>query len=690
MTGTLTANSASAADASQFKAGNIISDETFYNGNALSANVIQSFIASKEASCTASRGQPCLKDYRVSTPTIAATSFCATYNGRSNEPASDIIQRVGAACGISQEVLLVLLEKEQGLVSSIAPSAQQYRAATGYGCPDTADCDANYYGFFNQVYNAASQFQRYTQTSSTRGYQPGRYNNIQWHPNAACGSSSVYIENQATANLYIYTPYQPNSAALANYYGSGDGCSSYGNRNFSRIFNDWFGSPTEGRLKSASFEGGSSDGWGGSNGPINQLVAYGPQQAQHGNYFLATNTSVAGRAMTQDVARTTVVGEQVAATIWVRSASGRPYAGTMAVWGLGGSGNEQANKSFTATDQWQEIVVKLPIRKENRSKIRLDIYLQNTSDTLWIDNASMVFGAAPPVQNLAANPSFEGSFANWVPGNGFMNRQIYNDPALTQSGSWFAASNTPVAERSFSQTVSVPAGSTGKFVFSVWLRSSSDTVPFNGTVALWGLGAQSKPMNLTRFAVGNTWTKVDVEVDLGSSGSSALKAEVYMANTTDTLWLDNAVLAQNVLRASSFEGNVFAPWERSGSEVNTQVRSSSTALAAKDGSYFAATNTSTAGGSIRQDVQRQTTPGHTYTAEVWVRSEDGQPFNGVLALWALGGTTEATSLPFTAGAEWTRVMIELPIREENHTTLRLETYQSTTAGNLLVDATRVY
>ena len=52
----------------------------------------------------------------------------------------------------------------------------------------------------------------------------------------------MYIQNQATANLYIYTPYQPNAAALNNLFGSGDGCSAYGNRNFWRLFSDWFGS----------------------------------------------------------------------------------------------------------------------------------------------------------------------------------------------------------------------------------------------------------------------------------------------------------------------------------------------------------------------------------------------------------------------------------------------------------------
>jgi hypothetical protein len=52
----------------------------------------------------------------------------------------------------------------------------------------------------------------------------------------------VNIQTQATAGLYNYTPYQPNSAALANLSGTGDSCSAYGNRNFWRYFNDWFGS----------------------------------------------------------------------------------------------------------------------------------------------------------------------------------------------------------------------------------------------------------------------------------------------------------------------------------------------------------------------------------------------------------------------------------------------------------------
>ena len=50
------------------------------------------------------------------------------------------------------------------------------------------------------------------------------------------------MQNTATASLYTYTPYQPNPASLASYPGQGDACSSYGNRNFHRMFTDYFGS----------------------------------------------------------------------------------------------------------------------------------------------------------------------------------------------------------------------------------------------------------------------------------------------------------------------------------------------------------------------------------------------------------------------------------------------------------------
>lgn len=244
----VTVESAEAADGGAFDPGYIISDAQFFDGTALNAAGVQAFLDARVPTCRATTGPTCLRHYSADVPYRAGEAGrCNAIAAAGTQSAARILEIVGQACGISQKSLIVLLEKEQGLVSSTAPTTRMYRSATGYGCPDTADCDAAYYGFFNQVYMAALQFKRYAANPTGWRYRAGQDNAILYHPNAACGSRNVYIRNQATAGLYIYTPYTPNAAALANLYGIGDGCSSYGNRNFWRMYSDWFGSPTGSR-----------------------------------------------------------------------------------------------------------------------------------------------------------------------------------------------------------------------------------------------------------------------------------------------------------------------------------------------------------------------------------------------------------------------------------------------------------
>lgn len=232
-------DSAAAADAADWNPGNIIDDSVFYDGNAMGSPEIQAFMERQVRNCQS--GYTCVKDYRQNTDNRPVDKYCNGYSGAPNESASTIIDKVARSCGISQKALLVLLQKEQGLITSTAPSSWNYSAATGQGCPDTAPCDAATAGFFYQVYYAARQFEVYRLNPTWWGYQSGRWNNILYNPNGGCGTQRVFIENAATAGLYIYTPYVPNQAALNNLYGTGDGCSAYGNRNFWRTFTDWFG-----------------------------------------------------------------------------------------------------------------------------------------------------------------------------------------------------------------------------------------------------------------------------------------------------------------------------------------------------------------------------------------------------------------------------------------------------------------
>lgn len=251
---------AQALSGAEFDPGNIISDSTFFNGSAMSEGQVQAFLDSYIGSC---RNANCLNVKRLDTASRPADQMCGAYAGAAGERVSRILAKVSQACGINPQVLLVTLQKEQSLVTgdiARGPSDARLERAMGYACPDTANggCDPSFGGVYNQLYKAAWQFKRYANPAGTSNFftwfRPGTTAAVQYSPNAACGTRPVTIRNQATANLYYYTPYTPNGAALTNLRGTGDACSAYGNRNFWVYFNDWFGSPTAPAQPIGSFE----------------------------------------------------------------------------------------------------------------------------------------------------------------------------------------------------------------------------------------------------------------------------------------------------------------------------------------------------------------------------------------------------------------------------------------------------
>ena len=304
---------AQAADLSQFDAGNIISDSIFFSGDALSESQVQAFLNQKVPNCTINNGDPshaagagygstniadvCLKDYWQRTPSMAAQSgACAAYSGASGgESAASIIAKVGQACNVSQKVLLVLLEKEQSLITDSWPTVRQINQATGFACYDNGQpCVQDYAGFFYQVWSAARQFQRYSSAPFT-WYPVGQTSNVAYQANRPdCGTKAVFISNRATAALYYYTPYTPNAAALAAGYGTGDSCSAYGNRNFYQLYVDWFGSSKGFSVASTFYDQYTATG--GGNGFLGSptgtyscgLVAGGCYQTFQGGYIFTS------------------------------------------------------------------------------------------------------------------------------------------------------------------------------------------------------------------------------------------------------------------------------------------------------------------------------------------------------------------------------------------------------------------
>jgi len=307
-------SSALALSGSDFNPGRIIDDLVFFNKNSMSVTQIQNFLNSKVPTCdtnhtgfTGSTGtiysSPfiCLKDfyenpdapYTVSftykntsgvdtagnrtyyennsyrytslTPVYTNGDYTQGYSLKGTmtnvagvKPAgaisaAQIIYNAAQTYNINPQVLLVTLQKEQGLITDTWPASWQYQAAMGYGCPDTAPCSAGYAGFSKQVISTAYQFRRYTDSPDSYNFKGGTTRYVQYNPTSSCGGSNLYLQNQATANLYNYTPYQPNSGALINMsdYSSGSTstCGAYGNRNFFWYFTKWFNSTYSSLIK---------------------------------------------------------------------------------------------------------------------------------------------------------------------------------------------------------------------------------------------------------------------------------------------------------------------------------------------------------------------------------------------------------------------------------------------------------
>jgi|GEM_PF-902975 len=256
----------SALSPGDFNAGYIISDNVFTNKSSMRVDQIQTFLNSKVPTCDTNgiqlsemnntgvpdyNGDGSIQRWEWGKAKYNQTIFtCLKDYIETDKTSAQIIYDTAVEFSINPQVLIVLLQKEQALVTDTWPLSIQYRSATGYGCPDTADCDSRYYGFTNQVRWAAHMYHA-IMTNDLDWYTPYtlRENYIQYNPNSSCGGSVVDIKNRATQSLYNYTPYQPNQAVLDWRLGDGPyvsssypGCGAFGNVNFYAYFTEWFGS----------------------------------------------------------------------------------------------------------------------------------------------------------------------------------------------------------------------------------------------------------------------------------------------------------------------------------------------------------------------------------------------------------------------------------------------------------------
>ncbi len=233
----------------EFNPNELISDTQFSNKNAFSsAGEIQKFLESKGSvlANTSADFLPLLKESQSTS--LKQTLEDPNPNAGKLRSAAELIWDVSQSSGINPQVILVTLNKEQGLITGNFSSERLPRAldfAMGFGCPDYQACGEIYRGFYHQLFGgldqegsrylgSAKSLMRSFTTPGGRGpfYNGGAaktgdtivLGNTLGGYAGVQAQQTITIRNNATAALYRYTPHVFN-----------------GNYNFFRFFKEWFG-----------------------------------------------------------------------------------------------------------------------------------------------------------------------------------------------------------------------------------------------------------------------------------------------------------------------------------------------------------------------------------------------------------------------------------------------------------------
>lgn len=200
-----------------FNPNNIVSDADLLDYGAMGLADIQNFLLKK--------GSYLANYYATDTNSVYRSAAEIIYNAAHNNYNCDNVTlsdtpteaEKQAKCQhittINPKFLLILLQKEQGLIEDPNPTQGSLYSATGYACPDIWGCNPYYQGFGKQVNSAALQFLAYINEQETKPYyfKMGQTYIVDNTPTPYCTVSNqtmaVTPANKATAALYTYTPH---------------------------------------------------------------------------------------------------------------------------------------------------------------------------------------------------------------------------------------------------------------------------------------------------------------------------------------------------------------------------------------------------------------------------------------------------------------------------------------------------
>jgi hypothetical protein len=263
---------------------------------------------------------------------------------------------------------------------------------------------------------------------------------------------------------------------------------------------------------------------------------------------------------------------------------------------------------------------------------------------------------------------------------------VYTQAA--HSGNYFGATSTTSGGGGAFEDVAMSTAPGQLVCASAWVRTQYPATGASGSFVIWLTGGASDAGKAVYSGLGNlgTWSEVQTCAE-ATADHSGVRIQFYPTPGGPTVDMDDIDVHSSLAVDGGFES--VGGWHiYPGTSTNFVDYGPGSGAAAHSGSHFAATNTTSRGGGIYQDVPLTTSAGQVVCGSAWVRTEGAATgASGEFVLWLTGGSSDQGEVAYSGlanGSNWTQLQTCVEATR-GHTGLRIQFYPSLGSPTVEID-----
>jgi hypothetical protein len=400
----------------------------------------------------------------------------------------------------------------------------------------------------------------------------------------------------------------------------------------------------------------------GSGGTLPTALWADESIARSGAGYLEVQANNAAGSVVKDVDEVPAPGSNYTASVWVRAPAS--VRGQLMLTAQGGT-SQTRSVDFTATTQWQQVFVTLPVTEANHTSLRTEVRITTLGRVLNIDDAE-----------LRIVPDWAPSQPSGVT----VNELVVTDGARAASGPGFLRFASSGANGGVVSSVSTTVRPGAVFTMRAYVRSTAGA-DIAGRMRMTATGTATESKSLG-FTATSSWQFIELHFT-ATANNTSLRPEITLAGA-GSLDVDQISITPDVFVQDDPWINVVAA---GGSVTATMYEDPERAHDSLGLLVLRTTGNGESG--VYHDIGQAPERGTIYPASVWVRSPTGVPVAGRFTLATLGGTPEAAEIGFVADDTWQLVSLRLPIVTGGHSGLRATVLVATPGVDLDVDDVKV-